>query len=259
MNTADVQVWKDITSQLKTNIQENEAMISEIKEQIALQNERNKKEVLELALKAAKQLADLEDLRAQVEADGLFSLPSDKEAREGYVEMLQERIDQSRQIIEHANALLGIENADEQTLAQMTSAFGAETAQDADAAKEEAEAEETPVPRIELATDFEAGALLGNWIHYFQKDIFTCQSFWDDSEFKEYDFRDSQLDEERGGQYTVEDGKVILNYSNGDRAEYAVTSYSDESINYMIGSTPIRFDYMPEDLLNSMLEECVGA
>ncbi|UNT94398.1 hypothetical protein [Allobaculum sp. Allo2] len=78
MNTADIQVWKDIFSQLQTNIQDNDQMIREIKEQIALQEERNKQEIQKMVQTATSQKEELESLLAQVSQDGLFPFPPTK-------------------------------------------------------------------------------------------------------------------------------------------------------------------------------------
>lgn len=68
---------------------------------------------------------------------------------------------------------------------------------------------------------------------YFQKDLYTCQSFWDDHEFKEYDFRGKELMEERSGSYAVENGKVLLTYPDGKKMVYVVTGYSDDCLDYL--------------------------
>ena len=84
--------------------------------------------------------------------------------------------------------------------------------------------------------------------------MFTCQCFWDDSEFKEYDFKNNELVEERSGKFHVKDGKVYMDYDEGSQAIYTVTGYSNDCLDYLINRTPIRFDYMPEELLNNLLE-----
>lgn len=238
MNTADTKIWKDIISKLQTNIEENKAMIEEIKEQIVLQEERNKKEIQRLADEARAQQKDLEDLLAQVDSDELFSLPSDQEARVAFVESLKQRIDQSKQIVDYAQTLLNTPAATQETIEKIRRTAPAIPAVDPTAVE-----------------GFDASSLLGNWIHYFQKDIFTCQSFWDDKAFKEFDFRGTRLDADRGGTYEVKDGKVILTYDDGKKDEYAVTGYSVDCMDYLIDGRPYRFDYMPEDLLNSLLEQ----
>ncbi|WP_288338943.1 hypothetical protein [uncultured Allobaculum sp.] len=242
MNTADIQVWKDIFSQLQTNIQDNDQMIREIKEQIALQEERNKQEIQKMVQTATSQKEELESLLAQVSQDGLFSLPADEEARNAFESSLKERIEQCTQVIDFAQSLLGMPATSEETLDKIR--LGS---------RKDKEIQDV------VASGFSERSLLGNWIHYFQKDLYTCQSFWDDHEFKEYDFRGKELMEERSGSYAVENGKVLLTYPDGKKMVYVVTGYSDDCLDYLISGTPIRFDYMPEDILNTLLEENANA
>lgn len=234
-NTSDIKVWKDILTELKTNSEANEVVITEIKEEISLQEQRNKREVKKLYEKVKAQTEDLEALLARLKSDELFALPSDEPTRESFMKSVEERLENSRQLVDYARSLLDSTTTSTETFERLR------------------RSKKEPAVRA----TFPRQALLGNWIHYFTKDMFTCQCFWDDDEFKEYDFRDNKLVEERSGKFRVEDGKVLMDYSEGKTAVYTVTGYSDDCLDYLINKTPIRFDYMPEDLLNNLLEENV--
>ena len=231
-NTSDIKVWKDILNELKSNSEANEVVITEIKEEISLQEQRNKREVMKLYEKVKAQSEDLEKLLASLKSDELFTLPSDEQARDSFIKSVEERLENSHQLVDYARNLLETTTTSTDTIEKLRRTK-----------KEPAVREQFP-----------RQALLGNWIHYFTKDMFTCQCFWDDNEFKEYDFRDNKLVEERSGKFRVEDGKVHMDYDEGKTATYSVTGYSDDCLDYLINKTPIRFDYMPEDLLNNLLE-----
>ncbi|MEY8308282.1 hypothetical protein AAK899_02025 [Erysipelotrichaceae bacterium 51-3] len=231
-NTSDIKVWKDILNELKSNSEANEVVITEIKEEISLQEQRNKREVMKLYEKVKAQSEDLEKLLASLKSDELFALPSDEQTRDSFIKSVEERLENSRQLVDYARNLLETTTTSTDTIEKLR------------------RTKKEPAVRAQ----FPRQALLGNWIHYFTKDMFTCQCFWDDNEFKEYDFRDNRLVEERSGKFRVEDGKVHMDYDEGKTATYSVTGYSDDCLDYLINKTPIRFDYMPEDLLNNLLE-----
>lgn len=235
-NTSDIKVWKDILSELQSNSEQNQVVIQEIQEEITLQEQRNKLEVKKLYEQIKEQTESLEKLLANLKKDTLFTLPADEATRESFEKTLEERLENSRQLMDYTASLLDTQTTAPETIEKIR--FGSRKA------KESA-----------VRAQFPRQSLLGNWIHYFTRDMFTCQCFWDDGEFKEYDFRDNRLVEERNGKFHVEDNKVIMDYDEGKQAVYTVTGYSDDCLDYLINKTPIRFDYMPEDLLNTLLEE----
>lgn len=275
MPNADTKVWKDTLSQLKSEVSTNSAMITGIREQIELEQSRSKKELQELVVTAAGQIKELEELASELQGDDLFSLPGDKEAKEAFVAGVNTRLEQSRQVYDFACALLDTATTPKDVIDQILSASSTtsvapakveepETAEAVQAATEPAvtmedvqNSETIPLEEEEevLSIGFSPAALYGNWIHYFSKDKFTCQSFWEDGEVREYDFVGSNLVEERTGQYEVRDGKVYLKFTNATPTEYTVTGYSDDCLDYLVDSKPIRFDYMPEHLLNSLFED----
>lgn len=233
--TSDIKVWKDILSELKANSEQNEVVISEIQEEIALQQQRNKQEVMTLCDTLREQTKSLEELLHTVKTGGLFTLPADHKTQQSFEQSLEERLENSRQLLDYAQNLLEAGTTPSKTLETLHKPVSAPD-------------------KESVRAQFPRHALLGNWIHYFTKEMFTCQCFWDDSEFKEYDFKDNRLVEERSGTFKVENNKVIMDYEEGKQAVYTVTGYSDDCLDYLINRTPIRFDYMPEDLLNNLLE-----
>lgn len=235
-NTSDIKVWKDILTELQSNSEQNEVVIQEIQEEISLQEQRNKLEVKKLYEQIKEQTASLEKLLQDVKKDTLFTLPADEPTRESFIKTLEERLENSRQLMDYTASLLDTQTTAPETIEKIR--FGSRS--------KKANGVRAQFPRQ---------ALLGNWIHYFTRDMFTCQCFWDDGEFKEYDFRDNRLVEERNGKFHVDQNKVVMDYDEGKQAVYTVTGYSDDCLDYLINKTPIRFDYMPEDLLNTLLEE----
>lgn len=242
-STSDIKVWKDILSELKTNCEQNEIVISEIEEEIKLQEQRNKQEVKKLYEQVHRQTEELEALLKKLKDDTLFSLPADQETLASFEKTIQERLQNSRQVTDYTASLLDSRTTTPETIEKLRPGSRSAQKGSRDFGK--------------VRASFPKDALLGNWIHYFTKDMFTCQSFWDDNEFKEYDFKNRELVEERSGRFRIEEGKVIMDYEEGKQAVYTVTGYSDDCLDYLINRTPIRFDYMPEDLLNSLLEEAL--
>ncbi len=238
MNTADIKVWKDILTDLKESSEKNEIVITEIQEEITLQEQRNKQEVQELYETVSKQSEQLEALLKQLDEGALFTLPSDQETLESFKKSIEDRLENSRQLVDYAKSLLDARTTAPETIESIR--LGSRL-------------DKSRLNKPAVKATFPREALLGNWIHYFSKDMFTCQCFWDDSEFKEYDFKDNKLVEERDGHFRVDDGKVYMDYNEGRESVYTVTGYSDDCLDYLINKTSIRFDYMPEDLLNSLL------
>ena len=337
---SDVKAWKEILNELKSSSEQNEVVISEIKEEIALQEQRNKQEVQKQYEQLREQTQALENLLQTLKTGTLFSLPSDQDTLSSFEQTLNERLEFSRQLMEDAKTLLDSQTTATETLEKLRNGSRRErnrsllrtSTNKEQLSKEDREAKAaqsltaianistTGFPSLnedneshesspsvstkeakiirrnnrtsqtqsqdqkalpmrtnsssvakasksswenrlsnnqeELAVraKFPRQALLGNWIHYFSKDMFTCQCFWDDSEFKEYDFKNNELVEERSGKFHVKDGKVYMDYDEGSQAIYTVTGYSNDCLDYLINRTPIRFDYMPEELLNNLLE-----
>lgn len=339
---SDVKAWKEILNELKSSSEQNEVVISEIKEEIALQEQRNKQEVQKQYEQLRDQTQALENLLQTLKTGTLFSLPSDQDTLSSFEQTLNERLEFSRQLMEDAKTLLDSQTTAAETLEKLRNGSRRERNRNLlrpntnkeQLSKEDREAKAaqsltaianistTGFPNLnednesqessssaspkeaktirrnnrtsqnqsqdpkalpmrtnssslakasksswenrlsntanqeELAVraKFPRQALLGNWIHYFSKDMFTCQCFWDDSEFKEYDFKNNELVEERSGKFHVKDGKVYMDYDEGSQAIYTVTGYSNDCLDYLINRTPIRFDYMPEELLNNLLE-----
>ncbi len=335
---SDVKAWKEILNELKSSSEQNEVVISEIKEEIALQEQRNKQEVQKQYEQLRDQTQALENLLQTLKTGTLFSLPSDQDTLSSFEQTLNERLELSRQLMEDAKTLLDSQTTAAETLEKLRSGSRRErnrsmlrnptskeqlSKEDREAREaqsltaianisttgfpslnEENESEEQTTPsslsnkeakairrnnrtsqtkeqkalpvrtnnkatktswdnrlsntssdqELSVRAKFPRQALLGNWIHYFSKDMFTCQCFWDDSEFKEYDFKNNELVEERSGKFHVKDGKVYMDYDEGRQAIYTVTGYSNDCLDYLINRTPIRFDYMPEELLNNLLE-----
>lgn len=342
-STSDIKVWKDILSELKSSSEQNEVVISEIKEEIALQEQRNKKEVQERYEQLQEQTQALENLLQTLQNGTLFSLPADQETLSSFEHTITERLEFSKQLMEETQSLLESQTTPSETIEKLragsrrernrnllksqpkeelskedraareaqsltaianisTTGFSdsPDLTQKSDEDQEEKEKEEKVDTRskefkearrnskdnrdsrketralplrntqtfpakesrknqetndLAVRARFPRQALLGNWIHYFTRDMFTCQCFWEDGEFKEYDFKENELVEERSGHFHVKDGKVYMDYSEGRQAVYTVTGYSEDCLDYLINHTAIRFDYMPEDKLNDLLEK----
>lgn len=230
----NMNTWKETLLSLQEGCQKNEAVIEEVRKEIEAQEERNRQAVRGMADRLKAQIASLEDLLKTVQSDSLYLVPADHSDRDSYIDSLHQALTRSEELLASTLSLL-----DEK-----------ESAAPAKPEEEAKQAREEPV-----IPPFPQSALLGNWIHYFQKDMYTCQCFWADGEFKEYDFKDRRLIEERSGSYRIDDHDVLMTYSNGKKAVYTVTGFSVDCLDYLIDDTAIRFDYMPEDLLNSLLEE----
>lgn len=251
-NTADIKVWKDTLNELQNLSEMNEIVIHEVQEEIALQEERKKEEVQKLYEKVKAQEESLEALQKTLDTNSLFPLPVDQQAKDSFVQSVDERLANTRALLEATRHLLDSPTTSKETLAKLHGrSLPAPASASSGADKASQSVKEEPVKD----NSFPQQALLGNWIHYFQKDMFTCQCFWDDGEFKEYDFIDGSLVEERTGTFRIADRQVVLRFSDGKKTRYTITGYSDDCLDYLIDDTPIRFDYMPEDLLNALLED----
>lgn len=237
-NAADVNKWKELLQDLNDTFEQNKLIIQEIREQIELQKQRNKKEVQHLSQEVSGQLSDLQNLINELDESELFNLPSDTRTRDSFLSTLQSQLDKSRNLIQYSGSLLESQTTPDSTIEKIKVGT-----------RRSKERVNTYLPKL-----FRQEHILGNWVHYFDKDRFTCQSFWDDDTFKEYDFDKGQLIEEREGAYNIDHGKVSLRYSDGTRQVYTVTGFSDQKVNYNIHGTDVEFDYMPENLLNEFLD-----
>lgn len=239
MNTNDINTWKELLQDLSDTVEQNKVIIREIKEEVELQKQRNKKEVQALSDEISAQLSDLESLLKELDQTELFTLPSDLKTRDSFVAMLTSQLDKSRNLVSYSSSLLDSQTTPESTIEKIKVGT-----------RRSKERVHNYLPKL-----FRQEHILGNWVHHFNQDQFTCQSYWDDDTFKEYDFDHGSLVEEREGTYAIDHGKVTLRYQDGTRNELDVTGFSDKSISYMIHKTPVDFDYMPENLLNQFLDE----
>lgn len=57
MNTSDINIWKNLLSDLQKNTEQNEVVMEEIEEEMELQQQRHKQEVLEMYEKVVEQIA----------------------------------------------------------------------------------------------------------------------------------------------------------------------------------------------------------
>ncbi len=239
MNTNDINTWKELLQDLTDTVEQNKVIIREIKEEVELQKQRNKKEVQALSEEISSQLADLETLLKELDQTELFTLPSDLKTRDSFVATLTSQLDKSRNLVNYSSSLLESQTTPESTIEKIK--LGTRRSK---------ERVHNYLPKL-----FRQEHILGNWVHHFNPDQFTCQSYWDDDTFKEYDFDHGSLVEEREGTYTIDQGKVTLRYQDGTRQDYQVTGFSDQSISYLINKAAVEFDYMPENLLNQFLDE----
>lgn len=233
-NKSDINIWKNLLSDLQKNTEQNEVVMEEIEEEIDLQHQRHKQEVLEMYEKVVEQMHALEKLLDDLKTDTSFSLPEDVKTKESFIQSVEERLDNSKKLAKTAEDLLNTQTTTPEKIE--TIRIGRRD------------------DRTQVRARFPREAILGNWIHYFTKDMFTCQCFWDDGDFKEYDFRNDRLVEERTGTFRVQNNQVLLNYDEGRQAVYTVCGYSDECLDYLINKTSVRFDYIAEEDLNRLLE-----
>lgn len=233
-NTSDINIWKNLLSDLQKNTEQNEVVMEEIEEEMELQQQRHKKEVLEMYEKVVEQTHALEKLLDDLKNDTSFSLPEDVKTKESFIHSVEERLEYSKNLAKTAAELLNTQTTTPEKIE--TIRIGRRE------------------DRTQVRARFPREAILGNWIHYFTKDMFTCQCFWDDGDFKEYDFRNDRLVEERTGHFRVQNNQVLLDYDEGRQAVYTVCGYSDECLDYLINKTSVRFDYIAEEDLNRLLE-----
>lgn len=234
MNTSDINIWKNLLSDLQKNTEQNEVVMEEIEEEMELQQQRHKQEVLEMYEKVVEQMQALEKLLSDLKTDTSFSLPEDVKTKESFICSVEERLENSKKLAKTAQELLNTQTTTPETIETIRVGRRDE--------------------RTQVRARFPREAILGNWIHYFTKDMFTCQCFWDDGDFKEYDFRNDRLVEERTGHYRVQNNQVLLDYDEGRQSVYTVCGYSDECLDYLINKTSVRFDYIAEEDLNRLLE-----
>lgn len=72
MNNNDINTWKELLQDLSDTVEQNKVIIREIKEEVELQKQRNKKEVQALSDEIAAQLADLESLLKELDQTELL-------------------------------------------------------------------------------------------------------------------------------------------------------------------------------------------
>lgn len=232
--TSDINAWKNLLSDLQKNTEQNEVVMEEIEEEIELQHQRHKQEVLEMYEKVVEQTRSLEKLLSQLKTDTSFSLPEDVKTKESFIMSVEERLENSKKLAKAAEELLNTQTTTPEKIETIRNGRRDE--------------------RTQVRARFPREAILGNWIHYFTKDKFTCQCFWDDGDFKEYDFLNDRLVEERNGRFRVQNNQVLLDYDEGRQAVYTVCGYSDDCLDYLINKTSVRFDYISEEDLNRLLE-----
>ncbi|WP_273235627.1 hypothetical protein [Ileibacterium valens] len=239
MNNNDINTWKELHQDLSDTVEQNKVIIREIKEEVELQKQRNKKEVQALSDEIAAQLADLESLLKELDQTELFTLPSDLKTRDSFIATLTSQLDKSRNLVNYSSSLLDSQTTPESTIEKIKVGT-----------RRNKERVHNYLPKL-----FRQEHILGNWVHRFNENQFTCQSFWDDDTFKEYDFDHGKLVEEREGTYSIDQDKVSLRYQDGTKMDYTVTGFSDETISYQINKSKMDFDYMPEATLNQFLDE----
>ncbi|MCF0246880.1 MAG: hypothetical protein HUJ55_08685 [Ileibacterium sp.] len=238
MNTNDVKVWKELLDELKEISEQNRVILNEIKEEIELQKQRNKAEIQALSAEVSNQASALEALLRELESENLFGLPSDQTTLNSFKSTLQAQLEKTRQLVSYSRSLLDSQTTSQSTIEKIK--IGTRRSR---------ERSQNYLPKL-----FRSEYLLGNWILHHDDDNFTCQSFWDDETFKEYDFKGHELEAEREGTYEVGNGQVRLIYSDGTTKDYTVAGFTDQSIDYIIEGVPVQFDYMPENLLNDFLD-----
>lgn len=230
VNTSDIKVWKDLLAQLQSAASQNEVVMDEVRQEVELQQQQRRQEAQALAETLRQQADSLEALIAQTSNGDLVG-----EEAASLKKSLEDRLASTRNLISYAD--------------QMLKQAGAKQPE------EKSGAVSAPGKAAAIPNYFRKDLLLGNWIHHFSDRLFTCQSFWNDGTFKEYDFKDGSLISEREGNFEVDHNTVYLTYAEGKKAEYHVTGFSDDFIDYLIDKTPVKFDYMPENLLNSFLDQ----
>lgn len=239
MNTNDISKWRDLLQDLTDTAEQNRVIIREIRDEVELQKQRNKKEIQKLSQEVGVQVQDLEDLIRELDQTELFTLPSDLKARDSFMATLQAQVEKSKKLVRTADSMLDSQTTADTTMEKIR--IGT---------RKSRERVNSYLPKL-----FRQEHILGNWIHRFNQDQFTCQSFWDDSTFKEYDFDHGKLADEREGTYQVNQDEVTLRYQDGTKDTYKVLSFSDQSINYNVGGNEAVFEYMPETVLNKYLDE----
>lgn len=273
MNTMEPIVWKELLMKLKTVSQQNSAVLHEIENQVSERRQRQMEEIQKEAQALAFQKEQLESLLQDLEEDQLFSA-EEEEKRSVLQDRLLEQLEQTDQLLQAAASLLQAKKPDGQQKEEPIQ----QTAQDiplyTDYAgkkaslvpKETAPRETAPAadaavmkrtqrPAKYPASQFKKDVLLGNWICTVKPDQFVCQSFWADGIFREYEFTNGALTAETEGRYLVENGKVFLNRHRQNSILLRVQGFDEDVIDYLIEGQKVRFQYMPEDVLNRYLEQ----
>jgi hypothetical protein len=260
MTTSDLKVWKELFTELQSAADQNEQALAQARAVLQEKENESKQKLLDLCSTIKNQNSQLESLYQQIQE---YSFPGEAAVDDPAV---QERISKNHDLIELADEVLSEAPAAayKEPAADSKKVDAAEPAK-----KQEAPEQAAPEAVEEVVTEtieesakpakkkhkFDLDQLLGNWIHNFSDTQFTCQSFWQDGAFKEYDFNDGRLVEERAGTFTITPGTLNLHYDEGKDAVYKVESYNYDDIYYDIDGVSVKFEYMPEDLLNRFLED----
>lgn len=274
MNTMEPIVWKELLMKLKTVSQQNTAVLQEIENQVSERRQKQMEEIQKEAQALAFQKEQLESLLQDLEEDQLFSA-EEEEKRSVLQDRLLEQLEQTDQLLQAAASLLqpgqnpAVSQAQEpvpqtaQDIPLYTDYAGKKASL---VPKETAPGETAPVSEAGVmkrtqrppkypASQFKKDVLLGNWICTVKPDQFVCQSFWADGIFREYEFTNGALTAETEGRYLVENGKVFLNRHRQNSILLRVQGFDEDVIDYLIEGQKVRFQYMPEDVLNRYLEQ----
>lgn len=244
MDTVDINAWKDLLSSLKEISAQNAAVIKDIRTEMELQRQKNKKEIQKVSAQLSNQTLELEELLATLDTDDLFSLPSDQNALKELKSALEDQIEKSRKLLKQTEDMLEVSIAPSST----------ETAEKVKVGtRSNKEKSLVYAPR-----NFKKEYLVGNWIHYYDKQNkesqkFTCQTFTPNNVIREYDIQGGSILHQREGTYTIDDQVVEVTFRDGSQARYTVEGFGDSSMDYDINGSKIRFDYMPDELLNSVI------
>lgn len=248
MNMNDKHSWKKFLENLQKTSEENSLILQEINDEIERQKEKRKQEIELAVSELQNQMSHFQQLLSKVQDDTLFLLSDDQEASDSLTRSLLNQAEKTRTLLEQAEDLLRHFEESQQPAAN-TESDSAEDERQVVRSRADKGRSITYLPKL-----FRKEHILGNWIHYFDNSTFTCQSFWDDGTFKEYDFEDNSMVGEREGTFDISEGSLLLNYESGKKDAYQITGFSDERIDYKIHGTSVQFDYMPESLLNNFLD-----
>lgn len=228
--TNDIKIWKDLSANLGSVYEENKAVLQMAQKEIETELDKNKKEAYAKLKELQSQIEQFDELLNLLEQKDLFT-----EDNEQLIENLQLQKEKSQVLADHITSLLNEE--------------GQEQEENTIKSRSSREKSMNYHPR-----NFKDSFLLGNWICYLPDNRFTCQSFWKDKTFKEYVFEHSKLIQEREGTYQLQPGKLILKDLHKTQV-FTIQGFTDDSIEYDVDGRHFLFQYMPEELLNSFLQD----